>query len=73
MLAAAPSLGLIQLLAQTAPSGRLTNPQIRQQHGQQHQVGEYQHSHPDTRGNGQITDDLNLDHHQHGKAHGIGQ
>ncbi|MCY1428149.1 hypothetical protein D9M71_440220 [compost metagenome] len=57
-----------------AARGRLAaHTAIGQQHRQQHQVGEDQHRHTDTGGNGQILDDRDIDQHQHRKAHGIGK
>ena len=73
MLFVRPVVTLLQLVPQAALGRRRADAGVRQQDRQQHQIGENQHRHPHARSDGQVLDDLDVDHHQHRKAHRIGQ
>ncbi|MCY1393796.1 hypothetical protein D9M71_87020 [compost metagenome] len=56
------------------PFGRLTaNADIGQRHRHQQQGGKNQYGHADAGGDGQVLNHRNIDQHQHGEAHRIGQ
>ncbi|MCY1208694.1 hypothetical protein D9M72_203280 [compost metagenome] len=71
--AQAPAAHFLALMPQAAGSGALADADIGQQHRQQQQVGEDQHRHANTGGDRQILDDRDIDQHEHGETHGIGQ
>ncbi|MCY1282274.1 hypothetical protein D9M70_311060 [compost metagenome] len=60
-------------MPQAARGGALADAEVGEQHRQQHQVGEDQHRHTDAGGDRQVLDHRNVDQHQHGEAHGVGQ
>jgi len=58
---------------QAAPRRPGTDANVGEQYRQQDQIGEDQHRHAQAGDDGQVLDHLDLDDHQHGKAHGITQ
>ncbi len=71
--AEALAAGLLVLRAQAPRGCGGAHAGVREQHRQQHEVGEDQHRHPDARREGEVLDDRDVDHHQHREADRVGE
>ena len=72
-LAGALAPGLVLLLLEAVRGGPGAHAGIGQQHRQQQKIGEDQHGDADARGQRQFLDHRDVDHHQHGEAHGVSE